>query len=59
MIFHVEMDGHWETTPYVTISFLMQDLVHKMVKASVVWISQSRAPQAEAVVIREEFVACK
>lgn len=53
------MDGHWEATPYKTISFFMQDLVHKMAKASVMWMGQSRAPQAEAVGIRGEFVACK
>lgn len=57
--FHVEMDGHWETAPYVTISFLVQDLVHKVAKTSVLWMSQSGAPQAEALGIREEFVACK
>lgn len=60
MIFHVELDDHWETTLYVTISFMhMQDFIHKMAKASVLWISQSRIPQAEAVGIRGEFTACK
>jgi len=30
-----------------------------MAKASVLWLSQPRASQTEAVVIREEFTACK
>lgn len=37
----------------------MQDLVHKMAKASVLWLRQSSTPQAEAAGSRWELDVCK